>query len=140
MSFLTNIEALWQKDEAWVVQLFGKLEQDATIAEADLMIAMAWMSAHGSQITTVVGGLVGAAASLGLGMPVPVTAALNGLNVAVALVNQAASAAVAAKTAGASDPAALVAAGKAGAQAYQSLKSSQVLVSQAQASVATGAK
>jgi len=138
MSFLSNLEALWQKDEAWVINFFATLKKDAAIVEADAVAAMAWLSAHGSEIAADVTALVAVAAKLGLGLPPPVSAALTGLNLAVALVNQAASAAAAAKASGSTDTTALVQAAQAGVQAYNQLKAAQVLTSTAQAAVATG--
>jgi hypothetical protein len=137
MSFLTNLEALFQKDETWVINFFATLKRDEAIVEADAVAAFAWMSAHGSEIAADLTALVALAAKLGLGLPPPISAALAGLNIAVALVNQAASAAVAAKASGSTDTNALVAAAVAGTQAYNQLKAAEVLVSTAQAGVAT---
>lgn len=138
MSFLTNLEAMFQKDEAWVIEFLAKLKQEAQIVEADAIAAMSWMSAHGAEITADLTGLVAVAAKLGLGLPPPISAALQGLNIAVALVNQAAAAAATAKASGSTDTTALVNAAQAGVQAYNSLKAAQVLVANAQAGVATG--
>lgn len=138
MSFLSNLEDMFQKDEAWVINFFATLKKDVQIVEADAVSAMAWMSAHGSEIAADVTSLIAVAAKLGLGLPPPVSAALTGLNIAVALVNQAAAATAAAKASGATDTSALVAAAQAGVQAYNQLKAAQVLVATAQASVATG--
>src|SRR6266550_578808 len=106
MSFLTSIEAIWQKDETWIINFLGQLKKDVAIVEADLLVALSWMSAHGSEIAADVTGVIGVAASLGLGLPAPVVLAVNILNTAVAAVNAAAAAAQRAKTSGTSDLAA----------------------------------
>lgn len=138
MSFLSNIEAIFQKDETWVIGFFATLKKDVQIVEADAVAAMSWLSAHGAEITADLTGLIALAARLGLGLPPPVSAALAGLNVAVALVNQAANAVQTAKASGATDTTALVNAATAGVAAYNQLKAAQVLVANAQAGVATG--
>lgn len=138
MSFLSNIETIFQKDETWVIQFFATLKKDVQIVEADAVAAMSWLSAHGAEITADLTSLIALAAKLGFGLPPPISAALTGLNIAVALVNQAAAAAGTAKAAGATDATALVNAATAGVAAYNQLKAAQVLVSNAQASVATG--
>ena len=138
MSFLTDIEALWQKDETWVINFFATLKHDVAIVEADAVASLSWLSAHGAEISADLTGLIALAAKLGLGLPPPVSIALQGLNLAIALVNKAASAVAAAKASGATDTLSLAAAAQAGVQAYNQLKAAQVLVSTAQAGVATG--
>ncbi len=135
MSFLSNVEAIWQKDETWVIQFFATVKKDIAIAEADALIAINWLSAHGTEIASDVVGVVGIAAAVGLGIPAPVALAVSLLNSATAAVNMAAAAAQAVKASGGSDLTAVIVAGS---TAYQKLKEAQVATAQAQAHVASG--
>jgi hypothetical protein len=133
MSFLSNIEALWQKDEAWVVSFFAKVKQDVVIVEGDLMTALNWLAAHAQQINTDLQGLLGVVSALGLTISPPVAAAVTAANVGVAAINAVVAAVNQAKANGQSAGSTIAAAGVA---AYQQLKTTQSTLAAAQSHVA----
>ena len=142
MSFLSDVEAKLGIIETDVVQFFSvtlpKIETTVvtdieTAASWLINKALPWMSAHGQEISTDVLGLVGIAASVGIGVPAPVMAAAAALNSGVSLVNQAIAAAQQAAAGNASAVQQAVAAGTA---AYQGLKAAQSATATAQAHVA----
>lgn len=135
MSFLSAVEAIWQKDETWVINFFATVKKDVAVAEADALVAINWLAAHATEIASDITGVVGIAAALGLGIPPPVGLALSLLNGVTAAVNAAASAAQSAKASGSNDLTAVVDAGLVG---YQKLKALQAQTAVAQAHVASG--
>ncbi len=132
---LAQFEDQLKTDETWVINFFATVKADIAIAEQDIIKALAWISAHGTEIATDIAGILTIVAAAGIGVPAPILIAANALNAANKAVQAALAAQQASRAAGGSDLAQVAAAGGA---AYQSIKQAQVSTSQAQAHVAAG--
>jgi hypothetical protein len=135
MSVLSDVENTLSIVETDVVKFFATVKADIKVVEQDFINILQWMCAHGSEIATDVAGLIGVVAAAGVGIPAPVLAAAQGLNVAVAAVNAAVAAQQASQAAGGTVSQQAI---TEAATAYQALKNVQITTSQAQASVASG--
>lgn len=129
MSFLSTIESLWAKDEAWILNFLIGLKQSNDLILADIQSFWAWIAGHSADITTnatMVANVV-QAAFVAAGKPVPpaALAAIQGMNQALAGLN----AAVAASNAGHSAPDVLIA-------GYQAAKAASAAVQVAAGAVA----
>lgn len=96
MSILSDFEAFFQKDEAFVLGVIVDIKSGVAVIEADIASANAWIVAHATTITADIESIVGiiqAAGAAGLVFPSGVAAAVVTANAAVAALNAYASAA-----------------------------------------------
>lgn len=96
MSILSNIEAIWQKDETWIMNFILEVKQGAKVIETDLKAFWTWLAAHAGEITQdaqAVAGAVNTLNAAGIVIPSSVGTAVNAMNVAVAALNGAVTAA-----------------------------------------------
>lgn len=102
MSILSNIEAIWQKDETWVLNFILELKTGFDAAESDLKAFWTWLAAHAGEISQDAQAVAGAVMTLkaaGIAVPSAVNRAVDAMNVAVSGLNAAvASAATGAST------------------------------------------
>lgn len=130
MSFVNEIEADLQSVETWAINFLQKAEAEAEIIEADVIKLFQFIQPYAQMLAN---GILPLIASVGGGVPVGIIAAAQGVAEASNLINQAVAAQQAAAAAGQSNLKQVVALGSA---AYQSLKSSQASLAQAQAAAA----
>lgn len=92
MSILSNIEAIWQKDETWVLNFIQQAKAGFTVLENDLKSFWTWLAAHAGEISQDAQAVTAAVSTLkAAGMPVPtqVASAVHAMNSAVAGLNAA---------------------------------------------------
>ena len=131
MSILSNIEAILQKDEAWITQFLIAAKADFISVESELASFWTWLAAHAGEISQDAQAVTGTLATLqaaGLVIPSVVTTAVAAMNTAVSGLN----AAVTSAAAGAAPVNVVVA-------AYTAAKQAEIAHAQAAIAVVTAA-